>query len=361
MNCKSCIFRIAILLLLPATVAMAQPERRDARSDSLLERYAPILHHAVDHQGDHSLDGRSDQLAAFDFDGDWIARNNWEHLETHPVTPVVYTSHVETETHHYLLYAFFHPRDWTNRWFSPTLLDSEHENDCEAFLCVVAKHDGEIVAGLSVFHDELHVLLPAGSLDRARKRSDQRLLRLSEHAGGRRPILFQEARGHGLTSWPNGLQPGPRIVYYPCAAPERSITAQRSLTPSRFEMAPVTGSAGHVDNSSPATDGASFENLRYELVSMFAPGGFWSHRNDPDTFAALGRISGDDAGGCGEGFRACQHDRAHAPWGMELAGLDAGAIALDPVRLIKAAVVQPAGASVSFDSAYLANPYLAAR
>lgn len=326
------IFRIAALFLLQPIAAHAQPALHDARSDSLLDRFAPVLHHAVDPRGDHSLNGRADLLAAVDFDGDWNARNNWENLETNSVAPVVYTSHVETETHHYLLYTFFHPRDWTNRWFSPTLLDSEHENDCEVFLCVISKDDGDIVAGLTVFHDDLHVLLPSGALVHARSKGDSRLLHLSEYAGSQRPVLFQEARGHGLTAWPMGLQSGQRIVYYPRTRSGASI---------------------------PTVESNSVENVRYELVSLFANEGWWSHRNDPEMFAAPGRIAGDDEGGCGEGFRACQHDRAQAPWGMKLAGLDAGTIAFDPARLISKVVVPFIGNPGPFDSGYAANPFRA--
>lgn len=306
----------------------------DMLGATLLRRFAPIVHQRVDSVGDHSLGGRADLLADFDFDGDWNGRNNWENLERYPVSAVVYTSHTETERHHFLLYAFFHPRDWTNRWFSPSLIDSEHENDCEAFLCVVAKPDETIVAALSVFHDELHVLLPAGSPLRAARRLDQRLLHASPHDGWLRPVLFQEAEGHGLTGWPGGLRPGPRVIYYPQThSPSSCPTEEPDLL--GICAAP------------------------YRLVSVFAPGGWWSHRNDPHTFAQPGRIAGDDEGGCGGGLRACEHDRASAPWGMELAGLEAGAIALDPARLLARTVLRRDGAPTDFASPYRTRSYQA--
>jgi hypothetical protein len=71
-------------------------------------RYAPFVYHAT-----HPRLGRQDVPTNIDFDGDLVGRNNWEHFDRYRLLPTVYYAVVATETHLFLSYHLFHPRDWS--------------------------------------------------------------------------------------------------------------------------------------------------------------------------------------------------------------------------------------------------------
>lgn len=107
----------------PATAAVSRAE--------LALRWAPVHYQDVDATGAHALGGRADYLTAVDFDGDLNGRNNWDRAGQSGTSLAahVYYSVVETSTHWYITYLFFHPRDWTDHPF----FETEHENDGEEF------------------------------------------------------------------------------------------------------------------------------------------------------------------------------------------------------------------------------------
>jgi hypothetical protein len=79
-----------------------------------------------------------DRPLRVDFDGDWDATNNWRHLTAamRQQTPSVYYSAILTETHAYLTFSLFYPRDWS--W--PVCIDYVcHDNDLEVALLVVSR------------------------------------------------------------------------------------------------------------------------------------------------------------------------------------------------------------------------------
>ena len=104
--------RTAVLtLLLSASLCVPALTRPAAAADDadLAYRWAPIHY-----QDTSSAYYSADYLAPVDYDGDWNTLNNWEDLPTHTsgLTGTVYYSIVETGTHWFIVYAFFHPRDW---------------------------------------------------------------------------------------------------------------------------------------------------------------------------------------------------------------------------------------------------------
>lgn len=138
-------------------------------------RFAPIFYQAL---GDKP---RSDYITNFDFDGDWLGNNNWEHTDdkNFPLRAYVYYSISETQTHYFIHYAVFHPRDYkggelkglilseiiregTKRGgkHDPTGLMAEagvaHENDMEGLLIVVAKkaNNPDRVVFVETFHHD---------------------------------------------------------------------------------------------------------------------------------------------------------------------------------------------------------------
>src|SRR5829696_3067864 len=92
--------RARIILFLALFLAGCGPEFRRL-SEAVIEtgfrmelaqRWAPVHYQHVSVYGEYSLGGRSDYLAAVNFDGDWNTTNNWDNAERYPLIPVVYYS-----------------------------------------------------------------------------------------------------------------------------------------------------------------------------------------------------------------------------------------------------------------------------
>ncbi len=95
---------------------------------------------------------KEDMITAVNFDGDWNVYNNWEHTHLFPLKAVAYYSVQETNSHYFIGYHFYHPRDasgWEN---------DRHENDFEGIsLCVrkAAEPFGELNAMTTIKHQDL--------------------------------------------------------------------------------------------------------------------------------------------------------------------------------------------------------------
>ena len=196
-------------LYLPQTTA---GDRANARE--VAARFAPIFYQAL---GDKP---RSDYFTNFDFDGDWRGDNNWEHTDDKrfPLRAFIYYSVSETQTHFFIHYAVFHPRDYkggerkglilseiiregTKRGseHDPTGLMAEagvaHENDMEGVLIVVAKKDkkpNRVVFVEAFRHDDFAPYVTGESAPRGFglfKTEDERVL------------LYVEPKGHGIDAY----------------------------------------------------------------------------------------------------------------------------------------------------------------
>ena len=100
----------------------------------LAYRWAPIYYQ------DTARKGLADYLSAFNYDGDWRGNNNWDNLGKYQLKGYAYYSVSETDSHWYVLYAYYHPRDWATDL--PTGRDNalnEHENDTEGVLTIIRK------------------------------------------------------------------------------------------------------------------------------------------------------------------------------------------------------------------------------
>src|SRR5580765_5749846 len=101
-------FALVLLLLLTWSPGPASSANNTAISDAeVAARFAPIFYQAL---GDKP---RSDYITNFDFDGDWRGDNNWEHTDdtSFPLLAYIYYAVSETQTHFFIHYAVFHPRD----------------------------------------------------------------------------------------------------------------------------------------------------------------------------------------------------------------------------------------------------------
>ncbi len=162
---------------------------------------------------------RFDYITRFDFDGDWKGDNNWSNAEKtqYPLDAYVYFDVKETETHVFVQYACFHPRDYkggstkgvilsnliqagTEKYgkYDPTGKSDEavlaHENDLEGCV-VVAKKKGPGATDLNVVFVETlahnkFLKYVAGTVT---KNNFERVPMDGEH-----PLLFVEPKGHGI-------------------------------------------------------------------------------------------------------------------------------------------------------------------
>lgn len=180
-------------------------------------RFAPVFYQAL---GDNP---RSDYITSFDFDGDWRGDNNWKNLDnkTFPLRAYVYYSVSETQTHYFIHYAVFHPRDYkggakkgvlfselikegvkiASKGNEPTGLMAEagvaHENDMEGALVVVDKKsaspDDDAVAFVeTLHHNNFSAYLPVGAENSAFK---------IFKTEGQNVLLFIEPKGHGIEAY----------------------------------------------------------------------------------------------------------------------------------------------------------------
>ncbi|PJJ60989.1 hypothetical protein [Hymenobacter chitinivorans] len=279
-------------------------------------RWAPVHYQDTDVTGDHGLSGKGDYLTAINFDGDWVGTNNWNNLASRTAAAHGYYSVVETSTHWFITYAFFHPRDWTDNVLLYNI--DEHENDLEGLLAVVKK-DGSTYGNLqgivTVAHSDFYSFVPAGSPLQANQEDLDGSLTMEQFNGGLHPVTAQEAKGHGLKAFPYYKLNGDGIKYFPSAT-----------------VAEAPASADDRD-------------VRYKLVDIFEPNGLWEQRFNTALFTSPdgGFVKSKGNGG------------ANAPWawddGNDVPGR--GELATDPAKLVNS-YFKNLG---SFDLNYIDNPY----
>jgi len=197
-----------------------------ARDHEIASQFAPVFRQGL---GDSR---RHDYITNFDFDGDWRGDNNWENSDNarFPLRAYIYYAVSETQTHYFIHYAVFHPRDYKGNTaggrvlsgiiregvrrggrYDPTGLSAEavlaHENDMEGCLVVAAKAGAELKQARVVFvetmaHDRFLKYTTAPVED---GRSEFDVVRLE--AG--RPELYVEPKGHGVFAYDGGEKQTP--------------------------------------------------------------------------------------------------------------------------------------------------------
>ncbi|WP_117215793.1 hypothetical protein [Allorhizocola rhizosphaerae] len=284
-------------VLIGATLALAQPATAVPTDAALALRWAP-----VHYQDSDSSDYDADYLSRVDFDGDWIAQNNWEAQDdsVSRLIGAVYYSVVETSTHWHLVYAYYHPRDWED--YPDPFGQYTHENDMEGALLVVRKDGSEygvLEAMVTVAHTNFYSYTPPGSPYTGGRENVDGTIFMQSHNGVSRPTTRQEAKGHGCYAW-NGTDfpGGDGVVYFPSSG------------------------AGEVPS------GGNDRSVGYRLIDIFDASGLWAHRSDSATFAGFGTFRGDNG----------KDNAANAPWGWDDgddgSDLQRGLLATDPAKLV---------------------------
>jgi len=185
----------------PAETAETAEARQVA--ERLLTRWAPVyVQHVAD--GDHG----ADRPTRIDFDGDWDATNNWDHQEEHgtALPPAAYGAAILTESHAYLTYTLYYPRDWSRLACLPLVC---HDNDLETITVVVERDGGD--GRLAEIRTKAHHSISETTGAQVARAADDR------------PLLWVEPEGHGISVCTAGdpactPQDG-RLVYVPGAAP----------------------------------------------------------------------------------------------------------------------------------------------
>ena len=161
----------------------------------IVVRYAPFVYAATD-----KSQGRQDVISNIDFDGELVGNNNWENFDRFELKPTVYYAILETETHYFISYHLFHPRDWNRFTF---WLNDTHENDGENFQIVVRKSDGSVVLLWTQAHYRSSVYTNRGSgIDSGSTQIDGEFQTVNSDGvpdpNGTHPCVFVESQGHGI-------------------------------------------------------------------------------------------------------------------------------------------------------------------
>lgn len=214
-------FVIAAPPMRPLTIEPLSADRADAPVDDMLwlaRAFGPWLIH----ESDPEL-GRQDIPAAMDFDGDRDARDNWEDFPSHALLPTVYYTVVETETHYFLSYHVYHPRDWTRLALG---IQDTHEGDGENVQVVVSKATMEIVVLTTQAHYKMWSYAPFPGPIRG---ADETLRGTFEVIEGH-PVVLVESGGHGIyggsdpRAWNRLSRVRDDLVQYKPAAEGENVT-----------------------------------------------------------------------------------------------------------------------------------------
>jgi hypothetical protein len=161
----------------------------------IVELYAPIVYAATDKRV-----GRQDIISNIDFDGDLTGNNNWKNFDRFVLKPTVYYAMLETESHYFISYHLFHPRDWNHFTF---WLNDTHENDGENFQVVVRKSDGRVVLLWTQAHYRSSVYtIPGSGIESGAAQINGEFQTVDGNGvpdeKGTHACVFVESEGHGI-------------------------------------------------------------------------------------------------------------------------------------------------------------------
>ncbi len=154
---------------------------------ALVEHWAPFIAQET------WFSPKADYLARFDFDGDWLGADNWEDAFVGSSQAYVYYEVMETQTHWFLIYNMFHPRDYSDK----CVAGSCHENDNEGLILTVRK-DGTAFGSLQVMETLAHNNVYSHVADSSIRSGIHNIDGGIEFYQGSHPVAFIESGGHGV-------------------------------------------------------------------------------------------------------------------------------------------------------------------
>lgn len=142
------------------------------------------------HETDAAL-GRQDIPTAMDFDGDDLAKDNWEDLPRYELLPTVYYTIIETDTHYFATYHLYHPRDWARLSLG---VQDTHEGDGENIQVVAEKSTmTPVLLTTQAHYDMWSYASLAGPIHHGRE-----TLRSDFEITTGHPVVYVESGGHGI-------------------------------------------------------------------------------------------------------------------------------------------------------------------
>jgi hypothetical protein len=295
----------------------------------LAARWAPIHYQEV------SFDNsKADFIVKIDFGGTWNTTGNWDRLDSvQALTGAVYYSVAETATHWYIIYMFYHPRDWDN-------ID-QHENDIEGLIAIVQKPFtkmmseqfpyGIYVGMITVAHNNYYSYSNALASNRESIDAEVRFEKGPDRL--LHPCSYQEPLGHGCYAYKGRLRP---YIRYEPVQPGQALTRPADIVPRERNVT---------------------KQASYELIDMMQPGGLWEKRwsgKIGEPFVVSGQLAGTKHG----------LNAANPPWRWEDLNdgpdLQAGNMAYDPAYLAWQYFSGHCVISVSEFFDYIDMPYVSA-
>jgi len=168
------------------TTNFPQEQRSRHPYRDLAEHYAPYV-------GQETwFNPKADYLARFDHDGDWHGDNNWENSPVGSSQAYVYYAAMETDTHWFVTYNFFHARDYSDK----CVIGTCHENDNEGIFLTIQK-DGSRYGRLRTLESLAHNNIYSFTSDRAIRDGAHGIDGEIEIYDRSHPVVFLEAGGHG--------------------------------------------------------------------------------------------------------------------------------------------------------------------
>jgi hypothetical protein len=234
------------------------PTPASDRDLEIAAHFAPIIHQGLNGKP------RFDFITNFDFDGDWRGDNNWQNADNqaYPLRAYVYYAVIETDTHYYVHYALFHPRDYKGGLFQSWLLAEamrqaqermknglppeaedlslSHENDMEGCLVVAEKRQQNMDEAIVVYVETL----AHSTYNLYRAPNELTSIGYVVQVEGSHPVLFCEPKGHGLfayTGKSNQLKDATRgtLIYSYTGQPDDPDQAQDKKV--GYRLIPIHG------------------------------------------------------------------------------------------------------------------------
>ncbi len=304
------LFVLGVMLVACAPRLTSRQQVADRHAD-LAYHYAPVIYQGAATDQDY--------ITRVDFDGDWISNNNWENQPTGDLSAYVYYSVVETETHWFLFYSLFHPRDYVAGSCEE---GGCHENDLESLQLAVFKDGsryGQLQAMETLAHGDIFLYSAHDQVRGGFLKVDGEVT-----FEGERPVVYVETYGHGIYGRPKNLVGG-LVVYRVGQKAERPASITDEVTYALLPIYEELWSRRHSMGT-----GQTFDRLFF-YAGYRLPAAF-----DGDTWGA---------------------DKANTPWGYDQARgfrLHRGDFFLDPAKAMSYHATFPA----PFSRRYVYNPYL---
>ncbi|MEQ1875679.1 MAG: hypothetical protein ABL958_03475 [Bdellovibrionia bacterium] len=330
----------ALLFALPATAFENRMYYR------LAAEHAPMIFQETGHNP------KADALTRFDFDGDHKGNNNWQNLSSFPTPAFVYYDVRESKSHYFIMYSFFHPRDYSY-FCIPWVC---HENDLEGAMLTIEKTEmpmGKLVAIQTLAHDRIYTHDGIGGI---RPTEGERTL-AADDSISKKTALFIEWGGHGVYAWDPGLE---------AKLKENAHTYLYSHEQlQRIALEKYTKDWLVYDYGAQADDpkGAAEGNYKYELLPLYDE--LWDRRGEigqEHVFAKVYDFKGTrfELKEVPAAFSGTRYGsgRARPPWAwadMFAQGENRGEWFLDPAVYVSKAV-RKYQKQISLD--YVFNPYV---